>query len=59
VLTDALALGFPDYEDAVLHESARHAGASASVTRDRPGFVKGQLTVYDPGELLRMLQATS
>jgi hypothetical protein len=31
VLTDALDLAFADYEDAVLHESARHAGAEAIV----------------------------
>lgn len=57
VLTDALDLAFPDYEDAVLHEAARHAGAEAIATRDRKGFVKARLKVYGPEELLRFLAA--
>lgn len=57
-LADALALGFGDYEDAVLHEAARHAGATAIVTRDPKGFAAAKLTVYSPAELLRILQAT-
>ena len=57
VLADALALGFKDYEDAVLHEAARHAGATAIVTRDPAGFAAAKLTVYDPAELLRLLRA--
>lgn len=58
VLTDALDLGLPDYEDAVLHEAARHAGAEAIVTRDPKGFAKARLKVYAPDELLRFLAAT-
>jgi hypothetical protein len=58
VLTDALELDFPDYEDAVLHEAARHAGAEAIVTRDPKGFPKPRLKVYAPEELLRFIQAT-
>jgi predicted nucleic acid-binding protein len=57
VLTDALDLGYPDYEDAVLHEAARHAGAQAIVTRDPKGFPKPRLKVYAPEELLRFIQA--
>jgi predicted nucleic acid-binding protein len=57
-LADALTLGFSDYEDAVLHEAARHAGATAIVTRDPKGFAGAKLKVYSPAELLRMLQAT-
>jgi predicted nucleic acid-binding protein len=57
-LADALTLGFSDYEDAVLHEAARHAGATAIVTRDPKGFAGANLTIYSPAELLRMLQAT-
>jgi len=57
VLTDALALDFPDYEDAVLHEAARHGGAEAIVTRDPKGFAKARLKVYAPEELLRFMQA--
>lgn len=58
VLTDALDLAFPDYEDPVLHETARHAGAEAIVTRDPKGFPKARLKVYAPEELLRFIQAT-
>ena len=57
VLVDALVLGFGDYEDAVLHEAARHAGAEGVVTRDRRGFRKAKLAVYTPEELRRMLDA--
>ena len=57
VLTDALDLEFPDYEDAVLHEAARHVGAEAIVTRDPKGFAKARLKVYAPEELLRFMQA--
>ncbi len=58
VLTEALDLGYADYEDAVLHEAARHAGAEALVTRDPKGFPKARLKVYAPEELLRFIQAT-
>ena len=58
VLMDALTLGFTDYEDAVLHEAARHAGAQAIVTRDPRGFAKAKLRTYTPDELLRLLRAT-
>lgn len=57
VLADAPALGFPDYEDAVLHEAARHAGALGIVTRDREGFAGARLRVYAPDELLRLVDA--
>ena len=55
VLVDALEAGFEDYEDAVLHEAARHSGVEGIVTRDRRGFRKAKLAVYDPAEFLRML----
>jgi predicted nucleic acid-binding protein len=58
VLMDALILGFTDYEDAVLHEAARHAGAQAIVTRDPRGFAKARLRIYTSDELLRLLRAT-
>jgi predicted nucleic acid-binding protein len=57
VLTEALDLEFPDYEDAVLHEAARHASATAIVTRDPKGFAEARLKVYAPDELLRFIQA--
>ena len=57
VLVDALGLGFEDYEDAVLHEAARHAGVEGLLTRDRRGFRRAKLAVYAPEELLTMLDA--
>jgi len=57
VLSDALKLPFKDYEDAVLHEAGRHAGATAIVTRDPQGFAGARLRIYGPEELLRLIQA--
>ena len=59
VLTDALDLPFADYEDAVLHEAARHAGAEAIVTRDAGGFPRARLRLYAPDELVRVLDASA
>jgi predicted nucleic acid-binding protein len=59
VLRSALRLDFDDYEDAVLHEAAKRAGAVGIVTRDRTGFESGTLPVYDPEELLAVLAALS
>jgi len=55
VLQSALSLGFSDYENAVLHEAARHAGLDGIVTRDAAGFRRATLSVYRPDELLQML----
>jgi predicted nucleic acid-binding protein len=52
VLRTALDAGFADFEDAVVHEAARRAGASAIVTRDAAGFARSQLPVFSPIELL-------
>lgn len=56
-LAGALDLGFSDFEDAVLHEAARSAGAGI-VTRDRTGFVKADLAVYEPQELVAAVIAS-
>jgi len=56
VLREALALGFADYEDAVLLESARRARAQGVVTRDADGFKHADLPVYAPEELLTALR---
>lgn len=58
VLAGALTLSFKDYEDAVLHEAAKAAGADGIVTRDPVGFSAAKLTIYAPDELLRLLRAT-
>lgn len=55
VLEDALSLKFPDFEDAVLHEAARHAGAQAIVTRNENDFQKATLAIYTPIELVKIL----
>ena len=57
VLTGALELRFGDFEDAVLHEAAAHAGATGIVTRDLAGFRNARLTVYAPRELVRLVEA--
>lgn len=57
VLDRALGLGFSDYEDAVLHEAARAVKASSLVTRNRQHFASATLTVFDPRELLAVLEA--
>lgn len=57
VLWDALSLSFRDFEDAVLHEAARRAGATGIVTRDPAGFSRASLSVYSPHELLTMIEA--
>ena len=51
------AEGFRDFEDAVLHEAARQADADALVTRNESDFRKAVLTVYEPRELLNIVQA--
>lgn len=57
ILQAALALPFNDYEDAVLHESARQAGINAIVTRNGQDFRQAILSVYAPAALLAALKA--
>ncbi|MBN1461406.1 MAG: PIN domain-containing protein [Armatimonadetes bacterium] len=57
VLRNALDAGFTDFEDAVLYEAARKAGAGAIVTRDAKGFAPSDLPVFSPIELLAALGA--
>ena len=58
VLEAALeAEGFRDFEDAVLHEAARQADADALVTRNESDFRKAVLAVYEPRELINIVQA--
>lgn len=59
VLQQALALGFSDYEDAVVHESARAVGASAIVTRNQKDFRGAELPVLGPQELLLAVVAST
>ncbi len=56
VIEEALNLKFSDFEDSVIYQAAHHAGAEAIVTRDPKGFKKSKLPVFNPTELLKMLQ---
>jgi predicted nucleic acid-binding protein len=51
-LQSALNIDFRDFEDAVLHEAARQAGADGIVTRNARDFTAATLSVYSPTELL-------
>lgn len=57
VLESALQSKFPDFEDAVVHEAALHAGVEGIVTRDIHGFKKATVSVYSPDELLEIFRA--
>lgn len=56
VLESALDLNFSDFEDAVIHEAAAHAGVQMITSRDHSGFKKAKLPVYSPKELLNILE---
>lgn len=58
VLDAALDMDFSDYEDAVLHEAARAAGATAIVTRDSQDFANSAIPILDPQELLAVIAAS-
>ncbi len=51
------SFNFSDFEDSVLHESARHSGAQYIVTRDITDFKKSKIPVYTPTEILGMLES--
>ncbi len=55
VLQRALASALPDFEDAVLHEAARQAGAAAIITRNQADFVGADLPILSPAEFLALL----
>jgi len=56
VIEDALKSKFTDFEDAVIYQAAHHAGAEAIVTRDPKGFKESKLPIFNPIELLKILQ---
>ena len=45
------------FEDAVLHEAARHANVDAIVTRDSRGFARAALPIHTPTDLLNVLKS--
>ncbi len=57
VLRGALALDWPDFEDAVTAAAARAAGCHAIVTRDPKGFRRAGLPVLDPAGTVAWLAA--
>jgi hypothetical protein len=59
VLDGALGLDFEAFEDALLHEAARAAGAAAIVTRNAKDFGNAVMPVLDPEELLAAVVASS
>ena len=59
ILTDAFALPFTDYEDAVQHASATASRLDAIVTRNLDDFKNATLPVYSPLDFLSHLKAQS
>ena len=55
VLETALAAGFSDFEDAVIHEAACHVGADALVTRNKKDYGKSRIPVYTAEEMAKIL----
>jgi predicted nucleic acid-binding protein len=53
VLESALRLPFKDFEDAVLHEAARHSNVDVIVTRNIADFKSSSIPVQLPGSLQR------
>jgi len=57
VIENALKSKFSDFEDSVLHESARHAGAEYIITRNIKDFKKSTIPAYTATEFLSMLES--
>ncbi len=51
VIDAALALNWPDLEDAIVHESARLCGVDAIVTRNPVDFSTASLPIFGPKQL--------
>jgi predicted nucleic acid-binding protein len=57
VLENAIASGFNDFEDSVLHEAACQTGAQYIITRNPLDFKKSKLPVFEPREFIRYLES--
>ena len=57
VIETALKSKFIDFEDSVLHEAARHAGAMYIITRNIRDFKTSTIPVFTPFEFLSMLES--
>jgi predicted nucleic acid-binding protein len=55
VIQRAIALGWPDFEDAVCAAAADASGCDALVTRDPDGYPEAPLPVIDPAAALDWL----
>lgn len=55
VLSEALALGWSDYEDAVTAVAARRASCDAVVTRDSRGFAGAAVPVVDAAGAIALI----
>lgn len=51
VIQVAIKSDIKDFEDAVLYQAAKHAGAEGIVTRNKQDFVPVELPIYLPDEL--------
>lgn len=56
VLANALDTAFADFEDAVLHDAARHLECQYIVTRNVRDFAAATMPVYTPAEFLLVWQ---
>lgn len=56
VITQALTLGWPDFEDAVCAAAAQASNCDALVTRDPDGYRDPPLPVVDPAAALSWLE---
>ena len=54
-LESALKSKIKDFEDAVIHESAKRERVNGIVTRDIKDFQNSELSIYDPEELLKIV----
>jgi len=54
VVDSALSSKVTDFEDAVISEAARHAGADVVVTRNARDFRKSSVPTHTPTELIAM-----
>ena len=57
VIENALRSKFTDFEDSVLHEAARHAGAEYIITRNIKDFKNTKIPAFAPIEFLNMLES--
>lgn len=56
VLSAALALPLPDFEDALVAAAAKEARATHIVTRNRPDFRRSPIPAIAPEDFLRLLE---